>query len=97
MKLEEIADRVIETDVLIMGGGIGGCCAAAKAAEHGLKVVLAEKANPERSGSAAMGIDHYGGFPKGTSVLNMVNKAQKFISMTNGPGRFLDPNLNYWI
>ena len=32
MKLEEIADRVIETDVLIMGGGIGGCCAAAKAA-----------------------------------------------------------------
>ena len=97
MKLEEIADRVIETDVLIMGGGIGGCCAAAKAAEHGLKVVLAEKANPERSGSAAMGIDHYGGFPKGTSVLNMVNKAQKFISMTNGPGRFLDPNLNYKI
>ena len=47
MALEKIADNVIETDVLVVGGGIGGCPAAAKAAEHGLKVTLVEKAKTE--------------------------------------------------
>ncbi len=66
MALEKIADRIVETDVLVVGGGIAGCPAAAKAAEHGLKVTLAEKAKTDRSGSAAEGIDHYGGaFPRG--------------------------------
>ena len=63
MSLEQIADKVIETDVLIIGGGIAGCPTAAKAADHGLKVTLIEKAKPERSGSAGQGIDHYGVFP----------------------------------
>lgn len=40
MTLEQIADEVVETDVLVMGGGIGGCCAAAKAAEHGMNVTI---------------------------------------------------------
>jgi len=57
MALEQIADKVVETDVLVVGGGIAGCPAAAKAAENGLKVTLAEKARTDRSGSAAAGID----------------------------------------
>jgi len=61
MALEKLADKIVDTDVLVVGGGIAGCPAAAKAAEHGLRVTLAEKANTERSGSAAEGIDHYGG------------------------------------
>ncbi len=61
MALEQIADKVVETDLLVVGGGIGGCCAAAKAAEHGLKVTLVEKSKTDRSGSASQGIDHYGG------------------------------------
>jgi len=66
MALERIADRIVETDVLIDGGGIAGCAAAAKAAEHGLHVTLAEKAKTDRSGTSGQGIDHYGGaFPRG--------------------------------
>ena len=59
MALERIADKVIDTDVLVVGGGIGGCPAAAKAREHGLNVTLVEKSKTDRSGSAGAGIDHY--------------------------------------
>ncbi len=48
----------IEADVLIIGGGLAGCMAAIKAAEHGGKVAIAEKANTENSGCAGTGIDH---------------------------------------
>jgi succinate dehydrogenase/fumarate reductase flavoprotein subunit len=48
----------IETDVLVIGGGLAGCMAAIKAAEHGVKVVIAEKTNTENSGCAGTGIDH---------------------------------------
>ncbi len=66
MALERIADRIVETDVLVVGGGIAGCPAAAKAAENGLKVTLAEKSKLDRSGSAAQGIDGYmGPFARG--------------------------------
>jgi len=57
-----MADTFITTDVLVVGGGLAGCCAAAKAAEQGLDVTLLEKAVPERSGDAAQGIDHFEGF-----------------------------------
>ena len=48
----------IETDVLVIGGGLAGCMAAIKASEHGVEVVIAEKANTENSGCAGTGIDH---------------------------------------
>jgi len=38
-------DKPIETDVLVVGGGIGGLMAAINAAEQGAKVIIAEKAN----------------------------------------------------
>jgi len=66
MSIEQMADKIIETDVLVMGGGIAGCPAAAKAAEHGLKVTLAEKAKIDRSGSGGQGSDHWpGAHPRG--------------------------------
>ena len=38
--------KIIESDVLIIGGGTAGCYAAIKLGEQsGLKVVIAEKAN----------------------------------------------------
>ena len=48
----------IETDVLIIGGGLAGCMAGIKAVEHGVKVIIAEKGNTENSGCAGTGIDH---------------------------------------
>jgi succinate dehydrogenase/fumarate reductase flavoprotein subunit len=49
----------IETDVLVIGGGLGGCMAAIKAAEEpGVQVTLVDKSNTLASGCAASGIDH---------------------------------------
>jgi len=49
----------IETDVLIIGGGLAGCMAAIKASEQtGLKITLVDKSNTVASGCAAAGIDH---------------------------------------
>lgn len=56
---------VVETDVLVIGGGIAGCVVACRAYDKGLKVSLVEKAHTSRSGCAGMGIDHYESVPNG--------------------------------
>jgi succinate dehydrogenase/fumarate reductase flavoprotein subunit len=48
----------VETDVLIIGGGLAGCMAAIKAREYDVKVTIAEKANTLSSGCAGTGVDH---------------------------------------
>jgi succinate dehydrogenase/fumarate reductase flavoprotein subunit len=52
----------VETDVLVIGGGLAGCMAAIKATESGLSVTIAEKANTAHSGCAGSGIDHAWGY-----------------------------------
>ena len=49
-------DEVMETDLLVIGGGIGGPFAALFASEAGARVVLLEKAAVRRSGATGMGI-----------------------------------------
>ena len=44
------SENVVETDVLIVGGGIAGCFAAIKAREHGLAVTIADKTSAGNSG-----------------------------------------------
>lgn len=52
--------QIIEADVAIVGGGIGGLMAAIGAAESGAKrVYVLEKTNARRSGSGATGNDHF--------------------------------------
>lgn len=51
--------KSLETDVLVIGGGIAGLMAAIGAAETGARVILADKANTKRSGSGATGNDHF--------------------------------------
>lgn len=53
--------RIYETDVLIVGAGLGGSYGALAASDKGVKVILVEKANARRSGSAAVGIDNMKG------------------------------------
>ncbi|MBW1806062.1 MAG: FAD-binding protein [Deltaproteobacteria bacterium] len=55
----QIDKEPIETDVLIIGGGIAGLMAAINAADQGVDVLVAEKANTRRSGSGATGNDHF--------------------------------------
>ncbi len=52
-------EQEIETDVLIIGGGIAGCWAAISAARNGVKVALVEKADTIRSGKGGPGCDHW--------------------------------------
>jgi succinate dehydrogenase/fumarate reductase flavoprotein subunit len=46
--------EVIDTDVLVLGGGFGGAWAALRASELGADVVLVEKAHVARSGASTM-------------------------------------------
>ena len=56
----EYATQVVDTDVLILGGGMSGCGAALEAAYWakalGMKVTLVDKAAIDRSGPVAMGL-----------------------------------------
>ncbi|MBI4185926.1 MAG: FAD-binding protein [Chloroflexi bacterium] len=54
-KLEELG-KVVESDVLVIGGGIGGWCCAISAKESGLinEVVLVEKSHAGRTGPSAL-------------------------------------------
>jgi len=50
--------RFVDSDILIVGGGFGGCGAAYESRYWGrdLKIVVVEKANIERSGAVAQGL-----------------------------------------
>ena len=52
-------EQEIETDVLVVGGGIAGCWAAISAARQGLRVALVEKGDVVRSGAGGPGCDHW--------------------------------------
>ncbi len=65
---------VVETDLLILGGGMAACGAAVEAAywakQNGLKVTLVDKAAMDRSGAVAMGlsaINQYVGLKDGAN------------------------------
>jgi len=94
MGLEQISEQVIDTDVLVVGGGVAGCCAAARAAENGLKVTLTEKGHTERSGNAGQGIDHYGPFPNdGITWKELIQQVEASQNDINGGGRFANSNV----
>jgi succinate dehydrogenase/fumarate reductase flavoprotein subunit len=52
-------EQDIETDVLVIGGGIAGCWAAINAARKGVRVALVEKGDTIRSGAGGPGCDHW--------------------------------------
>ena len=52
-------EKTIETDVLVLGGGIAGCWAAIAAVKKGQTVALVEKGATIRSGAGGSGCDHW--------------------------------------
>jgi succinate dehydrogenase/fumarate reductase flavoprotein subunit len=52
-------EQEIDTDVLVIGGGIAGCWAAISAARTGARVALVEKGDTIRSGAGGPGCDHW--------------------------------------
>lgn len=57
-KLNELG-KVVETDVLVLGAGVGGCGAALAARDNGVKVLLVDKGSLEACGQAGAGNANY--------------------------------------
>ncbi|MCL1834944.1 MAG: FAD-dependent oxidoreductase [Oscillospiraceae bacterium] len=60
---------VVETDVLIVGGGVAGCRAAISALRHGATVAVCDRGFTKRSGMGGAGVDHWHG-----AVMNPCSK-----------------------
>lgn len=79
------SEVVIETDVLVIGGGTAGCFAAIKAREQGLDVTIVDKAYAGKSGAgiAASGawsvFNPEWGFDIDTSM-NEINKSGEYLN-----------------
>ncbi|MBW2030390.1 MAG: FAD-dependent oxidoreductase [Deltaproteobacteria bacterium] len=58
MNTKDSPTEVMDTDVLVIGGGLAGCLAAIKARDQGVSCIVVEKANIARSGSGGPGLDH---------------------------------------
>jgi succinate dehydrogenase/fumarate reductase flavoprotein subunit len=56
-------EQEVDTDVLVIGGGIAGCWAAISAARKGVRVALVEKGDTIRSGAGGPGCDHWCNVP----------------------------------
>ena len=78
----------VDTDVLIIGGGLGGCMAAINAADRGIRVAVTDKSNTVASGAAATGIDHIWSYippvhePMGYSLEDMAEEHR--LGMSSG-------------
>src|SRR5512141_1061252 len=93
-------ERMIETDVLVIGGGIAGCWAAISAARKGATVAVVEKSATVRSGAGGPGCDHW--CETAANPLSKVNPdewAQRLASGNggygNGVGREIQCRENY--
>jgi len=75
-------EQEIETDVLVIGGGIAGCWAAISAARKGVKVALVEKGDTIRSGAGGPGCDHWCNAP--ANPLSNVDPDEWAEHMTEG-------------
>ena len=76
-------EREVETDVLVIGGGIAGCWSAIGAARTGLKVALVEKGDVVRSGSGGPGCDHWCNAP--ANPLSNVDPDEWAVHMADRP------------
>ncbi|NLO34139.1 MAG: FAD-binding protein [Candidatus Hydrogenedentes bacterium] len=54
-------ENIIETDVLVVGGGVAGCRAAISALQHGATVAVADRGFTKHSGQGGVGVDHWHG------------------------------------
>ncbi len=77
MKIEN--QKLLHTDILIIGGGTAGCYAALTIKEHAnCSVVIAEKANIKRSGCLAAGVNAINAYiVKGHTPMDYVEYAKR--------------------
>jgi succinate dehydrogenase/fumarate reductase flavoprotein subunit len=88
--MAEDVGNILKTDVLVIGGGCGGCFAAIKAADAGADVTLLEKASIKRGGNTATGIHR---LPIIHPDLNMT--PEEFAKQTVEWGELVNEDLQY--
>jgi succinate dehydrogenase/fumarate reductase flavoprotein subunit len=91
-------EQEIDTDVLVLGGGIAGCWAAISAARKGVRVTLVEKGDTVRSGCGGPGCDHWCDCPSNpVSKVDPDEWAKRLSSgpYSNGIGRQIQCRENY--
>lgn len=54
-------ENIVESDVLVVGGGVAGCRAAIEARRRGATVAVADRGFSKRSGNGGAGVDHWHG------------------------------------
>ena len=62
-------EKIVTSDVLVVGGGVAGCRAAIAARQRGASVVVADRGFTKRSGEGGAGVDHWHG-----AVMNPCSK-----------------------
>lgn len=88
-------EKDIETDVLILGGGIAGCWAAIAATRKGVKVVIFEKAATIRSGAGGAGCDHWGGAIYGNPACTIDPEERVEANLSGGIGAYGNGIMEY--
>ena len=76
-------EQVIDTDVVVIGGGIAGCWAAISAARQGVRVAMVEKGDVSRSGAGGPGCDHWCNAP--ANPLSRVDPDEWAVHMADRP------------
>ena len=87
-----IEHQEMETDVLVIGGGLAGCFAAIKAREAGANVVLFDKSVIKHSGNAAFGLDHFPGVAYPGLTIDPEELGRRAMIGMDG---LVDPELSY--
>jgi len=74
----------VNTDILILGGGLAGCFAAISSAKKGLNVVLVDKSCIIHSGGCASGIDNWNDCPNNPASKITPEEYTKIVIEENG-------------
>ena len=87
-------ENTVESDVLVVGGGVAGCRAAIAALKAGATVAVADRGFSKRSGAGGAGVDHWHGAvtnPCSKITPKMYSEAAMEVTdgYTNGMARYI--------
>ncbi|MFC1905982.1 FAD-dependent oxidoreductase [Chloroflexota bacterium] len=89
----------VDTDILILGGGIAGCWAAISAAKSGASVAIVEKAATVTSGAGGSGCDHWINTPNPCSKVTAQDcidwECENALGYINGISRYIAAKESY--